>query len=593
MIPSYFIQLDQMPVTMNGKVDRNRLPEPTLLNYDTEVPIDLPENEIQEILVHVWSEVLGVEKVGISNNYYSLGGDSIKAIQISAKLREHNLKVSIRDLLQHQTIKELSPYVANSLNEVNQDIVSGEVKLTPIQKAFFENQYSHKDYYNQSIMLFRQKGFHAFYIEKAFQAITKHHDALRMVFREESGNVIQVNRGEESEGFHIHIFDVENEDYESFIRSKVKEIQSSINLETGPLVKVGLFKTKAGDHLLIVIHHLVIDGVSWRILLEDFHMAYRQLLCGEEISLPAKTDSFKEWAENLYQYANSAQLKSQLSYWRNIEKQGLSLFTQGAKGIGKRLRKDYATIHVCLDEEYTDKLLKETNHTYNTEINDILLTALAKSMKCCMESGKVLIHLEGHGREEIHEHVDVSRTIGWFTSKYPVLLDIEDCHDVSSEIKNVKETLRRVPLKGIGYSILRYITSPLRGDHETVLTLDPDICFNYLGQFDQDDKSDEFVSSSIDTGENSSEENDIAYAISIAGMIQQDRLFITFTYHTKEFCRETIDVFSRSYLESIHEVIEHCLSKQEREYTPSDFDDETLSVPELDYLNEMLSEIEL
>ncbi|HEX3076827.1 MAG TPA: amino acid adenylation domain-containing protein [Lachnospiraceae bacterium] len=593
MIPSYFVQLDHMPVTINGKIDRNHLPEPALLNNETDISIDLPENEVQEILVHIWCDVLGVEKVGISNNYYSLGGDSIKAIQISAKLREHNLKVAIRDLLQHQTIKEISPYVTDARNEANQDIITGEVKLTPIQKAFFENQYSHKNYYNQSIMLFRQKGFHASYIEKAFQAITKHHDALRMVFTEEFGNVTQMNRGEDSEGFHIDIFDVENVDYESFIRSKIKEIQSSINLETGPLVKVGLFNTVAGDHLLIVIHHLVIDGVSWRILLEDFHMAYTQLHEGKKISLPAKTDSYKDWAENLYQFSNSSQLEAQLSYWRTIEKQGISLLMQDAKGIGSRHRKNYETIHVCLDEEYTEKLLKETNQTYNTDINDILLTALAKSMKCCMESGKVLIHLEGHGREEIHENVDVSRTIGWFTSKYPVLLDIEHCHDVSSEIKNVKETLRRVPLKGIGYSILRYITLPMRGDLGIGLTVDPDICFNYLGQFDQDDKSDVFVSSSIDTGENSSEENDIAYAISIVGMIKQDRLFITFTYHTKEFCSEAMEVFSRSYLESIHEIIEHCLSKQEREYTPSDFDDETLSVPELDYLYELLDEIEL
>lgn len=592
MIPSYFVQLDQLPVTTNGKVDRKLLPEPDITDTELEAPIELPEDETQEILVKVWCEVLGLQQVGVHNNYYSLGGDSIKAIQISSKLRDYNLKVAIRDLLQHQTIKELSKYVTSTDIKTSQEMVTGQVNLTPIQKAFFEHNYKVENHYNQSIMLHSEKGFDEEIVEKAFEKIVTHHDALRMTFKKEGSEVIQRNENNDSQVFQFLIYYVAVVDYESYIEEKVSEIQSGINLESGPLVNVGLFKTYDGDHLLIVIHHLVIDGVSWRILLQDFELAYKQLMEGQETSLASKTDSYKEWANQIYQYAMSPKLKEQFSYWSNIENQNYIPIEKDIKLSSTRELNDCETISIILDESYTDKLLRETNTAYNTEINDILLTTLAKTIKDWTKNGQVLINLEGHGREDIAENIDITRTIGWFTSKYPVLLRLDDCYDLSDEIKNVKETLRHVPQKGIGYSILRYITLPV-WNKEECFCLEPEICFNYLGQFDTDLTSDVFTTSSIGSGDNSSKENTSMYALSVGGMIVKNQLIIKFTYSTKEFYKETIDTLSSNFIKNLQEVIEHCSVKQGQEYTPSDFDDDSLSFMELDNLNEMLQGIEL
>lgn len=592
MIPSYFVQLDQLPVTINGKVNRKLLPEPEIIGTELEVPIELPEDETQEILVKVWCEVLGLQQVGIHNNYYSLGGDSIKAIQISSKLRDYNLKVAIRDLLQHQTIEELSKYVTRTDLKTSQEMVTGQVKLTPIQKDFFERHYKVENHYNQSIMLYSKLGFNEKFVEKAFEKIVSHHDALRMTFKKDGHEVIQMNERDDSQSFEFLIYYVAVEDYESYIEEKVSEIQSGIDLEVGPLVKLGLFKTNEGDHLLVVIHHLVMDGVSWRILLQDFELAYKQLTQKQEIALASKTDSYKEWANQMYGYAKSSEIKEQFTYWSNIEKQNIIPMEKDIKLSSTRKLIDYETIRIVLDEPYTDKLLRETNSAYNTEINDILLTALVKAIKNWTKNGQVLINLEGHGREDIADNLDITRTIGWFTSKYPVLFQLEDGYGLSNDIKTVKETLRHVPQKGIGYSILRYITLPM-WNNEECFCLEPVICFNYLGQFDNDITSDIFTTSKISSGDNSNKENMNTYAVSVGGMIVNNQLIIKFTYNTKEFYKETMETLSRSYIKILQEVIEHCSDKEEQEYTPSDFDDDSLSFTELDTLNEMLQEIEI
>lgn len=592
MIPSYFVQLDQLPVTINGKVDRKLLPEPKITATELEVPIELPEDETQEILVKVWCEVLGLQQVGIHNNYYSLGGDSIKAIQISSKLRDYNLKVAIRDLLQHQTIDELSKYVTSTDIKASQEMVTGQVKLTPIQKAFFERHYKVENHYNQSIMLYSKMGFNEKFVEKAFEKIMNHHDALRMTFKKDGYEIIQINKNDDSQSFEFLIYYVAVEDYESYIEEKVREIQSGIDIEDGPLVKLGLFKTYEGDHLLVVIHHLVIDGVSWRILLQDFELAYKQLTQKQEISLSSKTDSYKEWAKQIYGYAKSPEIKEQFPYWSNIEKQNFIPIVKDIRLSESRKLKDCETITIILDESYTKKLLQETNTAYNTEINDILLTALAKSIKNWTKNGQVLINLEGHGREDIADNLNITRTIGWFTSKYPVLFQLEDSYELSIDIKTVKETLRHVPQKGIGYSILRYITLPM-WNNEECFCLEPEICFNYLGQFDNNITSDIFTTSNISSGDNSNKENMSTYAVSVGGMIVKNQLLIKFTYNTKEFYKETIETLSRSYIKILQEVIEHCSDREDQEYTPSDFDDDSLSFTELDTLNEMLQEIEI
>ncbi|MDQ1351869.1 MAG: hypothetical protein QG657_2175, partial [Acidobacteriota bacterium] len=275
MIPSFFIQLDRIPLTPNGKVDVRALPAPEVMG----AAYTAPTNEIEEILAQTWAEVLGFEKTGIHDNFFEIGGDSIKTILISSKLFKWGLTVSVNDFFLYPTIHQLAKHVKKIVRTPAQATIIGNVTLTPIQCWFFENHLPYGRHFNQSILLSRKKGFNEDYIKKVFTKIVSHHDALRMVFKIENNVVLQENRGIAGKLFDLvsmRLKSTENEARLAEIKLEADRIQRSMDLQFGPLVKLALFKGLSGDHLLIVIHHLVIDGVSWRILLEDFETGYAQ-----------------------------------------------------------------------------------------------------------------------------------------------------------------------------------------------------------------------------------------------------------------------------------------------------------------------------
>jgi amino acid adenylation domain-containing protein/non-ribosomal peptide synthase protein (TIGR01720 family) len=333
-----------------------------------------------------------------------------------------------------------------------------------------------------------------------------------------------------------------------------------------------LFKTKKGDHLLIVIHHLVVDGVSWRILLEDFEIGYRRARDGGKIKFQEKTDSFKYWARQLTEYANSRELLTELQYWSRIEKIKVEMLPRDCRepiAIEKKKSKYLRTIDMELDEEATGKLLYRVNAAYTTEINDILLTALGLAIKDWGKINRMFINLEGHGREEIIEHMNVNRTVGWFTSQYPVLLDISKPGDLSYYIKAVKETLRRIPNKGIGFGILRYLT-PGEKRNGLMFAVEPEISFNYLGQLGQETGSEFITFSRFSPGAAINPEWEHKFALNITGLLLEKRLKITFSYNKYEYDKRSIEKLSAGYRLKLLEIIDHCSKKPGRELTPSD-----------------------
>ena len=485
MIPSYFVQLESIPLTANGKVDRKKLPKPEG-SVDSGEAYAAPRNQIEEQLARVWGEVLGSEKMGINDNFFMAGGDSIKAIQVASRLNKYGLKMELKDLFKNPTISEISPYIKYTAINMEQGVVEGEAPLTPIQRWFFKQELTDKHHWNQAFMLYNREGFNEAALRKAFIALVDHHDVLRMVYREDSGGIAQYNRGidtgrQEEKLFSLEVLELPGaEGYEARIEAEATRIQGSMDLGEGPLVKLGLFKTDTGDHLLIAIHHLVVDGVSWRIILEDLERGYGFALKNEAIKLQDKTTSYKKWAEELSLYADSEELQAELKYWEKCE-QALSRAGRSAQDAGiKRAREYSRNISKSLTEKETGELLHHTNRAYNTGINDILLAALAMAADECMGKRVMAVNLEGHGRENIGKDIDISRTVGWFTTIYPVILEVGRPGDIPYIIKTTKEMLRRTPNHGIGYGILRYISAH---EENARLALDPEISFNYLGQF--------------------------------------------------------------------------------------------------------------
>ncbi|WP_211234360.1 non-ribosomal peptide synthase/polyketide synthase, partial [Paenibacillus taiwanensis] len=587
MIPAHFVQLDRMPLTPNGKIDRKGLPAPEGGVFSG-MEYAAPRTAAEQVLASVWQTVLNTERVGIMDHFFELGGDSIKSIQVSSRLHQAGYKLEIRDLFKFPTIAQLSPHLQLLARIADQGEVSGEAELTPIQRWYFELELADPHHYNQSIMLYRADGFNEAALRKSLVQLVEHHDALRLVFRKtEQGYVVWNRSVSEGEMYSFTVEDVTGEAHvEQAIEARANEIQASMDLETGPLVKAALFRCVQGQHLFITIHHAVIDGVSWRILLEDIAQGYEQACKGEEIRLPAKTDSYLVWSKQLVSYAASEAFNKERVHWEQlVHTAAAALPLPKDFEAEHHLQEDSESVVVEWNSLETEQLLKQVHRPYNTDVNDILLTALGLALRQWSGLERVLVNLEGHGREPIVPDIDVSRTVGWFTSEYPVLLELESDRSLSYHIRKVKEDLRQIPNKGIGYGICRYLAGP-DSNHKAGITwgVTPEVSFNYLGQFDQDLQNNGFELSSYASGHQISGKQARPYSLDINGAITNGVLTFDLSYSKHEYRKETIERLARYLQMSLQQIITHCLSQPHVELTPSDVLLQGLSMADMEQI---------
>ncbi|MCK4978973.1 MAG: non-ribosomal peptide synthetase, partial [Candidatus Delongbacteria bacterium] len=503
------------PLTPNGKIDRKALPDFEIVAGEDYIA---PRNEVEEKLVEIWSEVLKVKEIGINDNFFSLGGDSIKTIQIQARLSKVGYKLAIKDIFNTPTIGQLSTKIKLQTKTADQTIVTGKVLLTPIQEWFFTSSKVDIHHFNHAVMLSTKERLKEDFIVSIFTEIQRHHDALRMTYNAEKGVYLQKNEDKHME-LSLDVLDLTNEENPKLVLlSECNKLQSSIDLSNGQLLKLGLFRMPDGDRLLIVIHHLVVDGVSWRIIFEDIETLYQQYKSRTKFSLPLKSTSFKLWSKKLNEYSQSDKLLKEKDYWHNIENIDISELPADYKLEEESYLKDRLNLSFSLSKEETDLLLKEVNNVYNTEINDVLITGLGYGLKNTFGYDRILVSLEGHGREDVIPDIDISRTIGWFTTVYPISLDMSYSADLSMQLKEVKESLHQIPNKGIGYGILKYLTpDELKEGLEFKQT--PQIEFNYLGQFDAEVEGMELFSiASESSGESFSLNREFDYNFSITGI---------------------------------------------------------------------------
>ncbi|MEZ2339469.1 condensation domain-containing protein, partial [Mucilaginibacter sp. RCC_168] len=538
--------------------------------------------DLEEQLAEIWKEVLNRDRVGVTDDFFELGGDSIKAIQISTRLYKLGYKLEIKDLFLHPTVYSLSRVMKKAVVEAvsDQSAVKGTVLLTPIQQLFFAAGHAEPQHYNQSVLLSSAERYQIKGIRLVMKKLQEHHDALRMSYHIESGSVRQMNNGL-SYPVHVGEYDLrESADVLQEMENLANELQQHMSLETGPVMRTGIFRLPDGDRLLIVIHHLVVDGISWRILFEDIGTLYRQYQDGEELELPSKTDSFRLWSERLHEYAEGERFLKERSYWEAQERIPVERLREDHPVSSNRTG-DAGVVSLVLEESATAHLLSRVNQAYGTEINDILLTGLGLAVAQSFGNKSLLIGMEGHGREGVLPGIDVNRTVGWFTSVYPVILDMSYKEDLSRQIREVKETLQRIPNKGIGYGILKYLTSPeKRGGLQFSLT--PEISFNYLGEFDADLQEAKLELSSDSQGSALSAGAERGYNIDITGMISSKRLILSVSYNRHQYEEATINGFRDNYRDSILRIITHCVSRKETELTPSDLTYKHLSIQDLE-----------
>ncbi|MEC2066182.1 non-ribosomal peptide synthetase [Bacillus inaquosorum] len=583
MLPARLIQIDSIPLTVNGKLDQKALPEPDKHDY---IADDIsPRNEIEKVMAEIWEELLDVEELGVSANFFELGGDSIKALQVCARLKQRGFETTVREMFEHQTLGELSARVRKALHVIDQGPVEGEITWTPIQQWFF-SQSLEIHHFNQSVMLYRTERFDEIALKKVLKSLVIHHDALRIVCRYEDGRPVQINRGidlPDKELYALELFDVKDNLTEAHNRIKeaASQMQEHMRLETGPLLHAGLFRTENGDHLFLTIHHLVVDAVSWRILFEDFSTAYKQAVSGETIKLPQKTDSYLTYSQSIADYSKSRQIQREAAYWDERENRHIQPIPKDNEAAPNTF-KDTEVIDFNLSRHHTELLLTAANKAYSTEMNDILLTALGLALQQWTGYDQFKISMEGHGRESYLEDIDISRTVGWFTSIYPVWLDMSHSDHKNKDerlghlIKQTKDMLHRIPHKGAGYGVLKYTNKKWGSEKGS-----PDISFNYLGQFDQDIQSKAFEVSDIKPGNEISPNWERPHALDISGAVSSGCLNMHMIYNRLQFEKKTIQTFAGHFKQTLENIIEHCTGKENREWSASDFTDEDLTLDEL------------
>jgi non-ribosomal peptide synthase protein (TIGR01720 family) len=493
-----------------------------------------------------------------------LGGDSILALQMVSRAAQAGLSLSPRQIFQHQTIAELATVVETTAVAVVPTVEAGTVPLTPVQRWFFEQNLANPHYFNQAVFLELPPEVDRGCLDRAIQQVAADHDGLRLRF-ERTAEGWQQRYAEASAVEPVVWYDLspfpENDQVQE-VERLANQLQASLHLEKGPLMRVGGFDLGAEhpSRLLIVMHHLVVDGLSWRILLEDLLLAYRQGIQGVKAQLPVKTHSFKQWATWLQSVLDQAQ--EALPYWQVLAQPSPLPLDQSP---GENAVAAARTVTVSLSPQHTQALRQEISSIYNTQINDVLLTALVQVLSDWTGARSHLITLENHGRhpEILGGELNLSRTMGWFTCLHPVALQLIGT-EPGEQLKAIKTQLRQVPHQGLSYGLLRY------GAGGEVLERQPPISFNYLGQFDGLLADAEGFRLLETPGMTSDGRNLRSHLIDINGWIRDGQLQLAWT-HSRHHHRSTVEYLAEEYLLALQRLITHCQTAAPQGYSPEDF----------------------
>ena len=580
MVPSAFVMLPTLPVLASGKVDRAALPAPESDRPELGSSYAKPRTPAEATLAAVWARVLRLDQVGVHDNFFDLGGDSILSIQIIARASQAGLRLTARQIFEHQTVAELAR-VADSTGAIDatQGTVTGEAPLLPIQRWFFEEGFADPHHFNQAVMLEVREPIAPGVLERAAAALLEHHDALRLLYPSDAGGRRQVHAEAPAPCSRIDLSGLPAERRPPAVLDAAEQVQTGFDLERGPLTRLVHFAPdpRENGRLLWVTHHLVVDGVSWRVLLEDLETAVRLSSRGEAMTLPPKSTSFQTWGERLTAHARSGALAGEREVWLAAARAPIPPLPVDVPA-GRRAATvgSARAVSVALSSDETRDLLQTVPAAFRTQINDALLCALARALAPWTGSRKLRVDLEGHGREPLFDDVDLSRTVGWFTTQFPVTIDPGPASDPGAALAAVKEQLRRIPGRGIGYGLLRHTGADPDLARELREAPRAEISFNYLGQLDQVGDagaggSPLFRLVGEPTGSPRSPRSHLTHLLEVSGHVAGGRLVLTLGYSERVHRRSTIERLAEALSDALRELIAGARGGSGAAVIPSDF----------------------
>ncbi|WP_217602942.1 non-ribosomal peptide synthetase [Chitinophaga sp. GbtcB8] len=579
MIPRQYIRLEKFPLTTNGKLDYSQLPDPSAAVQREYVA---PRTAQEKLLAAIWKEVLGREDIGINDNFFSLGGDSIIGIQICSRVQNKGYQLEVGDIFNKLSIQAIAADLAPLTVTSAQEEVTGEIPLTPIQHRFFQLYTVNPHKFHQAVIVGLEKETGADMLERVFSRLIQHHDALRITFDldEYPGKVLQLNRPD-IPGHQVYALGTFPTLNDPLLAQQISALHDSIQLNDASLIKAAEFKVNDKQHLIISVHHLVMDGVSWRILLEDLDTLLRS---AGNAPLPMKTDAYKVWAESLFRYSLSDQLRQETRQLKSLQ-QGIpenvpaELDPDVPDYVGNERK-----VNISIGKQLTAQLLGQSLHEkLKTGITDFLVCALGRTYRQCFNREALYLSVESHGRDHLPENLNVSRTVGWFTNIYPVLLNGDEAGQGIQELRYCKETLNRAARLALAYNVAAYMLPA----EDRLKLYRPAVCFNYLGQFRQA-KTGSFDVVSMSLGELMDPAEIREYQFLFSGVMIDNDLVIQLAYNGKHFKEETMTDVLLTYKNNLAMLISETEEREGTLLSPSDLTYQGLSSGDLDVIDSLI-----
>ncbi|MFG2285699.1 amino acid adenylation domain-containing protein [Streptomyces sp. NPDC048595] len=621
MVPSAFLLVERLELTPNGKLDRKALPEPDFAALTTSRG---PDTAAETVLCEVFAEVLGLTAVGVDDSFFELGGDSITSIQLVSGARRAGLALSVRDIFEHKTIAALAAAVTAGASAQAERAVSlpgtGAVPATPIIHWLRERG-GPIGRFGQSVVLRVPAGLERAHLVGALRAVLDHHDALRAtLLRADDGQwslEVPEPGTADADGLLVRVdaSDAATDGWERLIDSGVRAAADRLDPDRGVMVQAVWFD--AGDdhgRLALVVHHLVVDAVTWRILLPDLAAAWEALSTGGTPRLDPVTTSFRHWADLLGRRAVTEEVEKELPYWTEQLSGTDPVLTD--RPLDPAVDTESATRHVAaeLPPEHTAPLLATVPAAFHARANDVLVASFAVALaewrtgRTGVSTGEVLIDMEGHGREEAGLDVDLVRTAGWFTSLYPVRVDVgqlgeDDVREggaaLGRAVMRVKEQLRAVPGNGLGFGLLRYLNPRSAAQLGALAT--PQVGFNYLGRFGTAPAGDGDATWVISgeagaLGGSADDRLPVAHALEVTAVIRDEAagpcLAVSLTWADGTLAEDAAQALADGWLRVLGALVEHTRHQEVGRHTPSDLTLGGLSQDDIDMFEDELDDWE-
>ena len=530
------------------------------------------------MLAEIWTSVLAVPHPGIDDDFFELGGDSISAFRMIASAHARGIRVTIAQLMAHPTIAGLASVAIRSAPSGSDVTASyGPLEPTPIACWLRERGADVFDRYTQAVILETRPGVRADHLRASFHALVEHHDALRIRWAIGTENLRAwiAPPGAETAAEHFEhrvgqAFARPARDAASFLQEldpappgalgSISEaatvVQKTVRLTRNRIAKAVYFETPGGPgRLLLCLHHVAVDGVSWRILLEDLDRAYGQVRLGEAIVLPDKTTSFRQWSQQIAASAGPAELAGGREYWEALSVSDVPVLRRDGPRPKANTVASTRTVSVSLTREETYAFVRRSPKVHRAEVEALLLAALARTFESWNGTSSLFVNVEGHGRDVLEGDIDVSRTVGWFTIHWPLLLEFAGAGSQPELVRRIQRQYRDGRERRGSFFLLRYLGAPKTRDALKRVP-HPEVRLNYLGGFDRVLSEDSvFRLTRESPGPSCGPEGTRSSVFDVFGSILDGRLRFDWGFSANLHRPSTVEILTQRFAAELRELI--------------------------------------